>query len=1423
MKPFRRYAGYAAALLAFAFSAFAADDDISPEEARRGFRSRTLIAQPRASLAEVEKAEAGAGLRLMHAHPRLGGLRALETDGSEEVKTVIARLEATGLYEFVEPDFVRLPTAVPNDPRFAADLWSLNNTGQLGGTAGADIKAVAAWDIQKEAADVVVAVLDTGIRSTHEDIVANLWRNPGEIAGNGIDDDANGYVDDVFGINTVVAKTSPLSGNPADDDGHGTHVAGTIGAVGNNGLGITGVAWRVQIMSLKFMGRNGGSTTSLVAAIDYAIAKGAKIINGSYGAPSLSQAELLAMRRVRDAGILFVAAAGNDNQEISTTPSYPAAFMLDNIVAVASTTRQDVLASYSTYGSGLVELAAPGSSILSLGITSDTSYVTKSGTSMATPHVAGVLALLKQKFPSENYRGLINRLLSSVDVVPALDHRVHTNGRMNLLRALNTTDTRPFNDDFARRATITGESNLVRGSNRFATRETGEPDHGVATSNGSLWWTWTASANAGQATITTAGSEIDTVLAVYTGSTLASLQRVTFSDDVSATDKTSSTTFDTVPGTTYTIVIAGKGGAEGMANFALVVSPLNDAFARAQVIAGSSATVLGNNVNATSETGETRPRSPSGSLIGLNRSLWYKWVAPSTHSFQVSAFSAGGDPVVAIYTGTALNTLTQVAVDDDGGPFRDSLVPFSATAGVTYYIRVDAAALAGAEFTLTLVDAAWQYVTDYGSYSSPAVGPDGTLYVFDSLGYVHAVNSSGTRKWRSSAVLGTSFGGGLAVGSDGTIYAADSYGDIYALNPTTGAEKWYYETGSFFWTAPAIAADGTIYFKADDGRLYAMNPNGTKKWDVSVPGDTYSSPAIGSDGTLYVGAGDDNALYALNPADGTRKWRFDLGASVYASPAIGADGTVYIGNYDGRIFAIRADGTERWRFNTGSPLSASPAIDARGYIYFGSYDKKLYALDAATGAKRWEYLTTDIIRSTTALAADDGTIYVSSNDGVVHALNPDGSLRRTFATADGVDGAPMIAGGRLYVASGDGKFYAFDTGNNPARSPWPMQGHNIRRTARAMDVSGVPSFATQPAAQTSANAGNTVTITSAAAIAGGGSVTYQWLFNDTPIAGATSAALTIQSVQGSNAGAYRVLATGAGGTITSNVATLTVGATATNASRLVNLAVRTNAGSGDRILFVGFVVGGNGTTGNKPLLVRAVGPTLSQFQVPGVLADPRLQIFSGTTPLVENNDWAGDPQVTSVTAQLGAFGFTSAASKDSALFLNRGADGYTAQITGAGTENGVVLAEIYDATPAGTFTVTTPRLINVSARTQVGTGDNILIAGFIIDGNTSKKVLIRAIGPTLGLFGVPGVLADPKLELFQTGITSSISTNDNWGAAANATEVAAAAISVGAFALTLESKDAVLLVTLPPGAYSAQVSGVSNTTGAALVEVYEVP
>ena len=364
-------------------------------------------------------------------------------------------------------------------------------------------------------------------------------------------------------------------------------------------------------------------------------------------------------------------------------------------------------------------------------------------------------------------------------------------------------------------------------------------------------------------------------------------------------------------------------------------------------------------------------------------------------------------------------------------------------------------------------------------------------------------------------------------------------------------------------------------------------------------------------------------------------------------------------------------------------------------------------------------------------------------------------------------------------------------------------------------------FAAQPQNQSIA-AGTNATLSVNAV--GGGALAYQWRKNGVAIPGATGATLTLANVALDAAARYDVVVSDATSSLTTFPAQLTVTPAAplpgAEISRISNLSIRTNAGTGAQTLIVGYVVGGSGTTGTKPLLIRGVGPTLAAFGVPGALADPKLELYTGTTKSDENDNWGGTAALSSAFTAVGAFQFSAPASKDSALFnaaTNPGT--YTAQVSGIGGTTGVALAEIYDSSPTGaSFTSTVPRLINVSARTASGTGAEILIAGFVIAGPTAKTVLIRAIGPTLGLFGVTGVLADPQLALYSG--TTKINENDNWGGSA---ALSAAFASVGAFPLATTTKDAALLVTLAPGTYTAQVSGVGGTTGVALVEIYDVP
>jgi subtilisin family serine protease len=277
---------------------------------------------------------------------------------------------------------------------------------------------------------VVVAVIDTGVDYNHQDLSANIWTNPGEIPGNGLDDDGNGFIDDVRGWD--------FNGNdndPFDDNSHGTHVAGTIAAVGNNEYGVVGVNWTAQIMPIKFINANGsGTVADAIEAIQYATMMGARITNNSWGGAGFSQALKDAIVAADAAGVLFVAAAGNDGENNDILPFYPASFDVPNIIGAAATDHFDDLAGFSNYGSSSVDLGAPGVDILST-IPND-EYDYKSGTSMATPHVSGVAALIMAEFPALTHDEIKERMLNAVDPLLSLKELVSTGGRLNANNAL---------------------------------------------------------------------------------------------------------------------------------------------------------------------------------------------------------------------------------------------------------------------------------------------------------------------------------------------------------------------------------------------------------------------------------------------------------------------------------------------------------------------------------------------------------------------------------------------------------------------------------------------------------------------------------------------------------------------------------------------------------------------------------------------------------------------------------------------------------------------------------------------------------------------------------------------------------------------------------------------------------------------------
>jgi len=346
--------------------------------------------------------------RVLRTFEGLGRLELVSVPAGESVPGLIAKYQRSSLVHFAEPDYLGRVAAIPNDRYYTnGTLWGLNK-----------IEAPPAWDTLTSASNIVVAVLDTGARLTHEDLKSNLWVNA---------------ADGGHGWNALTGTN-----NPSDDslNGHGTMVAGVLGAMGNNGKGVVGVAWQVQMMICKCFNSAGvGTISACLACFDYARTNGARIINASWGFTN-SLALSNGVYSLRESGIIVVAACGNGGTNTDVSPTYPASYPLDNVVAVAATASDDTLASFSNYGATSVHLAAPGVGIMSTHVATDTFYTTDSGTSFAAPYVSGALALMLAEYPGDTHQQIINRLLSATDPLPSLAGKCVTGGRLNLRKAL---------------------------------------------------------------------------------------------------------------------------------------------------------------------------------------------------------------------------------------------------------------------------------------------------------------------------------------------------------------------------------------------------------------------------------------------------------------------------------------------------------------------------------------------------------------------------------------------------------------------------------------------------------------------------------------------------------------------------------------------------------------------------------------------------------------------------------------------------------------------------------------------------------------------------------------------------------------------------------------------------------------------------
>ncbi len=409
--------------------------------------------RPGVSLAEIQKLTARNNDRLEDNIESVKGLTAIDDLDNEDAKSVaeqyakmtnlVVYAEAINDISLDEPAEEYTPrdlldrksyedVASPNDPMFS-DQWALKNTGQSGGKAESDLRAILAWQKSTGTTDVVVAVLDTGVDYTHPDLINNIWFRPDNVPQ--YTDNELGTINDIHGYNAA-----ENNGDPMDDNGHGTHCAGIIGAEGNNDQGIAGINWKVEIMPLKFLGRSGnGSTKDAIEAINYAIDRkkngvNIRVISASWGSTVYSKALGDVIRAAGEEGILFVAAAGNSSTDNDKRPHYPSNYDLPNVISVAASDHNDELASFSNYGIKTVHIAAPGKDILSTWL--NDGYREASGTSMATPYVSGIAALVLSNNSDFTVEQLREKLLNSVDKVDSMSDKIESGGRINAAKAL---------------------------------------------------------------------------------------------------------------------------------------------------------------------------------------------------------------------------------------------------------------------------------------------------------------------------------------------------------------------------------------------------------------------------------------------------------------------------------------------------------------------------------------------------------------------------------------------------------------------------------------------------------------------------------------------------------------------------------------------------------------------------------------------------------------------------------------------------------------------------------------------------------------------------------------------------------------------------------------------------------------------------
>jgi hypothetical protein len=709
-----------------------------------------------------------------------------------------------------------------------------------------------------------------------------------------------------------------------------------------------------------------------------------------------------------------------------------------------------------------------------------------------------------------------------------------------------------------------------------------------------------------------------------------------------------------------------------------------------------------------------------------------------------------------------------------------------------------------------------------------AVDGGGNLYIGDTgNSMIRKITSGGV----VSTLAGTSGGGyqdgtgssagfnettGVATDSSGNVYVVDSANDLIRKITPAGVVSTLAgspgDAGSADGTGSAArfnfpfgdVVDGAgNVFVTDAGNqtIRKITPAGVVSTVAGSPGMPGSANGTGSaalfDEPIGIAVDGNDTLYVAEQGNQTIRKITSAGVVTTLAGVAGssgsADGTGSAARFDlpagltmdgsGNLFLADATNAEIRKITPAGVVTTIAGLAGNP----GSSD------GTGTAARFFFPVGISADASGNLFVADDtnDTIREVTQAGVVTTIagTPD-----IFGSTDGTGASALFYGPEGIALDSLGNVYVGDTVNS---------------TVRKGSLSGAPQIITQPGGRFISVGGNgTLSVTAA----GGSALSYQWNFNGSPIAGATGSSYTLTNAQVSNSGTYTVTITDADGSITSKGASVTVGVATT---RLINISTRALVGTGANILIPGFVITGPGT---ETLLIRGDGPSLGAFGVAGVLALPTLSVYdSAGTVIASNTGWGTNTNpalITSTAAQVGAFAFT-AGSADCAVIVNLTAGNYTVQISGLNSSTGVALAEVYEVASTGT------RLANISTRAMVGTGGNILIPGFVISGPGTEELLVRADGPSLTQFSVTGILAETTLGVYNSAGTV-IASNTGWSTSPNAALIASTAAEVGAFTFSPNSGDSAQIVNLTSGGYTIQISGLNNSTGVALAEIYEV-